>query len=257
MKKLIALVFFTIFAVCQTYAQIENEATPQDTLNFGPTTTRIVVPVMGKNQFTKHHLIYQELGFSTIAGKDNDRDTDSDSAPKGTDGQSSNLPNLDEQLNLGLNVDYTLKFVPGTIDGDNLVLNRLGFAYSAGIVAAFDRQDDLGITCDFMAKIGIEAGNGHALGVGLDGLIGTGKSSGTFYLEGEDPEGFTEWCLKYGAQFWVKTNLLTTSIPNTDILMFARFIYSKDPLTNIDLGDIYAVWHEEAWTFGITLRYQF
>jgi len=298
MKKLVLIMLVMIFAVCQAYAQTSEEVVmPQDTSVVQPTVaasatdtdvlialltelsqkmleksesasdptqTKVLVPVQGKNRFSRKHLIYQELGISTLANKDkdgDDSDTDNDSKGLSTTDQEAveDMSDMAEQISLGFNVDYTLKFVPGTIQGEELELNRFGFAYSLGLLAAFDNHNSYGVTCDFMGKFGVETGNGHVMGVGLDGLVGVGKSSGSVYfLDGEDPVSYTDWCLKYGAQFWIKTNLLTTGLKNTDVLAFARFIYSKDPYPELqDMDDIIAVWNEESWTFGVTLRYRF
>lgn len=306
MKKFVIFVLCTIVAVCQAYAQEQNEVMFQDTTRtqnsveqnvankdvtaelinalakkmldendvYDPLNTRVSVPIQGKSRFARRHLIYQELGISTIAGKDKDMDSDdSDGDSKGSGSKLSGLPDLQNQLNFGLNVDYTLKFVPGTIKGDMLELNRMGFAYSLGLVAAFDHQDKYEVTCDFMGKFGVETGNNHPLGVGFDALVGTGKSSGSLYFiddaddgkndddddddDDDDPIHYTAWCFKFGGQFWVKTNLLTSGLKNTDILLFARFVYSVDPHNDKNDNNVISIWNEESWSFGVTLRYRF
>ena len=232
---------------------LEEDAPPTGPLSF---------PVMGKTKFAQSHYIYQTVEVSTIAGKDKDPDNGDEGEDVNHDGKNDNIPDVISNLNLGMNIGYSLIFVPGTIKGDQLEINRFGFAYSTGFIAAFDRQDNYDVTCDFLGKLGVETGNGHALGIGVDFLFGGGKSAGTIYdLDDEEltPEHYTMWCLKYGAQVWLKTNLFTTSIKNTDVLAFARFVHSQNPMNDQELLNYNLVnqWVEESWQFGVTLRYRF
>ena len=252
MKKLIFLTLCVILAVCQAYAQ-EPEI-------------NLTVPVMGTGKFFQKHYIYQTVEISTIVGKDKDEAQDSfddSDEVSGSSSRNNNLPDIVKNLNLGMNIGYSLIFVPGKIKDDLLEINRFGFAYSAGFIAAFDRQDEYDVTCDFLGKIGVETGNGHALGIGVDLLLGGGKSAGVTYVEVDDEwqsYPYTKWCFKQGMQVWLNTNLLTTGIKNTDILAFGRFVYSKDPQGDeiTDTEDITLDnWIEESWQFGITLRYRF
>ena len=233
--------------------------------SFDPINGKIIRPIRGKSKFAQRHFIYQQLGISTVAGKDADIDPSSDGSNLNEEqaGKIDSAPDLVSKLNFGLNVDYTLTFIPGNVTEDGLELNKMGFGYNFGCLAAFDRQDNYGVTCDFMGKIGVEAGAEHMLGVGLEVLFGGGKSAGIMYdLDEKEPEPdyYTEWCFKYGAEFWVKTNLLQTKIPNTDILIFARFIKSVNPLDDDRLLSQYKmfnIFNEEAWGFGITIRHIF
>ena len=298
MKKVISIMLCMIFALCQAFAQNveaedlqvsdtlsvhqeKKEAATQmknglpvvssliteladETLNGDisvPDPDVLTKPIMGKSKFAQHHYIYQTVDVSTISGSDKDRDED-DNESSGKRGIAADENNdLLSGLHFGMNIGYSVIFVPGQIKGDMLQLNRFGFAYSAGFMAAFDSQKDCDVTCDFLFKLGLESGNGHVLGVGIDGLIGAGKSLGAVYdmsQEDADPEDYTAWCFKYGAQLWIKTNLLNTSIKNADILMFARYVYSKDPTKPSDFPpEIFNSWMEESWQFGVTLRYNF
>lgn len=245
-----------IFAFCAAYAQTDSNV-----LTSASDTLSIKVPLHGKSRFAQSHYIYQTAEISMLVGHDKNRD-DNDANQGATDGDSFTAPDIISGLNKGMNIGYSLIFVPGTIKNDELELNRFGFAYSTGFVAAFDRQDDYDVTCDFLFKLGVETGNGHALGVGLDGLIGGGKSSGTMYDlndETQTPNNYTMWCYKYGAQLWIKTNLLTTNVENSDILVFARFVDSKNPQNDNLLWEngIYNDWIEESWQFGVMFRYCF
>ena len=230
------------------------------------------VPISGKTKFTRRHYITQRLEISVIGGSDTDNEESGE-----LHAVYKNEDDVDETLregtnfNYGLNIGYSLVLVPGQINGEMLELNKLGFGYSLGFVASFDRQDYYGTTCDILSKIGIEAGNGHKMGIGLDFLIGTGKSAGeySFFLKDENPDGnneieqkdlpYTSWCLKYGGQLWVRSNLLKASIKNTDIRLFARYVYSKNPEDENKLMDngIICNWMTESWNFGLTFCYTF
>jgi len=204
--------------------------------------------------------VEQMVEISTITGKDKDLDT-------GTPSDISNgkeIPDVISNLNFGMNIGYSAIFIPGKVRDAHWAPNPLGFAYLTGFIASFDRQDTYNVTCDFLWKVGVESGNGHALGVGLDLLLGGGKTAGTTLYcpsseEGVEKFPYTIWCWKQGAQVWIKTNLLTTNIENTDLLVFARFVHSIDPQKDVDFEKKQLInqWIEESWQFGVTLRYRF
>lgn len=287
MKKFVNIMLFCmIFAVGQAYAQdsisfvqanetyAETRTNTNDLQQLIPLLSALsekmseggevpepkgTFPVIGKSKFAQHHHIYQTIEISTIVGKDKDRDDDSDDVQdnKATDGTSTQTTDVISNLNLGMNIGYRLLFVPGIVQGENLVVNRFGFAYSVGLIAAFDRQDDYDVTCDFLGKVGIETGNGHAIGMGVDYLIGTGKTAGTLFFENDPaPYPYTMWCFKQGFQVWLNTNLLTTAMGDADILAFGRFVHSKNPLDDLELAEdgISNFWLEESWQFGVTFR---
>lgn len=298
MKKTVFIMLCMMFALCQAYAQnveaeelqvpdtlavSQEKQEPARHLNSGlPTVSSMITeladetlsgdisvpdpqaitkPVMGKSNFARHHYIYQTIDISTISGSDKDKDSDDSGSNAKEEMAADKNSDLLSGLNFGMNIGYSIIFVPGQIKGDTLQFNRFGFAYSTGFMAAFDSQKDCDVTCDFLFKLGVESGNGHLLGIGIDGLIGAGKSLGAVYDLTEtdaDPEDYTAWCLKYGAQLWLKTNLLNTSIKNADILMFARYVYSQNPIKDSDFPpDVFNSWMEESWQFGVTLRYNF
>ena len=211
--------------------------------------------------------VIQTVEISTIAGKDRDTDTDEgnealDEYDKGREGGSREVPDVISNLNFGMNIGYSMIFVPGKVIDDLWKPNSFGFGYSTGLIASFDREDNSDVTCDFLFKFGVETGNGHALGIGVDLMLGTGKTAGTMFdLEQEELASapYTAWCFKQGVQLWLKTNLLTTSIKNTDILAFARFVRSQNPYNDEELlkDNILNLWKEESWQFGVTLRYRF
>lgn len=228
------------------------------------------VPVMGKTKFTRRHYITQRLEISVIGGtdiKDGEGSSVKNDYDSPEDGDKSK-----PGFNWGLNFGYSLVFAPGRVEGNKLYLNRFGIAYSTGLIASFDKQDKYGTTCDFLLKLGIEAGHGHPMGIGFDLLVGTGKSAGEYNFTLEDNEAapnnnepeemnvpYTMWCFKYGAQLWLRSNLLRAKVKNTDVRLFARYVYSKNPENEDELfrDGIFCDWHEEGWSFGMTFCYTF
>ena len=225
----------------------------------------IYKPIRGKSKFARRHFIYQTLDISPTVSTDKDPDQPDYTS----NGQDVDEDQLDSPMALGLNFGYSLIFVPGREEDGQLRLNRMGFAYNLGLVASFSRQEKYGTTCNFLLKSGIETGNGHPMGIGFDILGGYGKSAGDTYLtiyEEDDADDlatpYTEWCWQYGAQLWLRSNLLHTGINNAEMLIFARFVRSVNP--NKDetsyISDNIAFdnyWKDESWSFGITLRYKF
>lgn len=231
-----------------------------------PDYTKQYVPAYGKG-FWRKHQITQRLEISILGGADDQEDPD-DNQDYADDLRSGDESNDTHGTHFGFNVGYSLVFVPGKLEGDQLRLNRFGFGYSLGFIASVDHQDKYNTTCDILSKIGIEAGNHHAMGIGVDFLIGTGTSAVTAVFEemganGNDLYGYdTEWCLKYGFQLWVRSNLLHANIKNTDVRLFARYVHSKDPTNDNDfvvegkeLG--YYLWSPDSWQFGLTFCYDF
>ncbi|MBR6355947.1 MAG: hypothetical protein IKR92_03725 [Alphaproteobacteria bacterium] len=226
----------------------------------------IYKPIRGKSKFARRHHIYQTLDISPTVSTDKDPDQPDYTS----NGKEVDEDQLDSPLALGLNFGYSLIFVPGREEDGQLRLNRMGFAYNVGLVASFSRQEKYGTTCNFLLKSGIETGNGHPMGIGFDVLGGYGKSAGDTYLlvyEEDDADDlatpYTEWCWQYGAQLWLRSNLLHTAVNNAEMLIFARFIRSVNPngdeLTSF-VSDKIAYenyWKDESWSFGITFRYKF
>ena len=227
----------------------------------------IFKPVCGRSKFTRRHYIYQTLDISPTISTDHDPNLP-ETTSNGKEIDDSQIASF---TGFGLNFGYSLIFVPGRIEGEQLRLNRMGFAYNIGIVASFSKQDKYGTTGSFLLKLGAEMGNGHFLGIGYDILGGYGKSTGDMYSiiyeENDDDDladPYTEWCWQYGMQIWLRTDLLKTAISNTEMLMFARFIRSVNP-EKIE-GDSQKVndklaydnyWKDEVWSFGIMFRYKF
>ncbi|MBQ9271604.1 MAG: hypothetical protein IJ218_05010 [Alphaproteobacteria bacterium] len=218
-------------------------------------------PIQGKGKFFRRNFIYQTLDISPTISIDNDPNLpDQTSAGKDIDENQLSSPTA-----LGMNFGYSFIMVPGKEEDGKLLLNRMGFAYNIGLLASFCRQDKYGTTCNFLLKIGAETGNGHSMGIGFDVLGGCGRSSGdTYQLEYQDNEEYdlatpyTSWCWQYGMQLWMRTDMIRITFPNTEMLVFARFICSVDPMKDEDMVkgfDYY--WKDETWSFGVTFRYRF
>jgi len=239
--------------------------------------TNIFYPIEGKSKFMRRHHVTQRLEISVLGGNDGSEDNAQNTSQ---DIKAESNGNVRDQyygkMNFGLNIGYSLVFIPGHIEDERLRINKFGFGYSVGLIAAFDKQDYYGETCDFLAKIGVETGNDHNMGIGFDFLVGTGKSCGNTYfmLNDEDAsqakqydesftndwaEPYTAWCFKYGGQLWVRSNLLKTSMGNTDIRLFTRYVYSVNPHKTTDFSEflLYGDWMEESWQFGLTFCYTF
>ena len=228
------------------------------------------VPVRGSKKFLRRNYITQRLELSIIGGSDNDGTGKSESITStyktkdDVDDARSNGSNF----NYGLNIGYSVSIVPGKIRGDTLKLNRFGLGYSFGLLASFDRQEYYGTTCDILLKVGGEAGSGHKLGIGIDALVGSGKTAGEYEFEVKDANDnvsnaalpYTRWCFKYGAQLWIRSNLLNVPAKNTDVRLFVRFVHSVNPespemLKNNDI--ICNKWMGESWSFGLTFCHTF
>ena len=232
-----------------------------------PDYDNMYVPIHGRTKFTRRNYITQRLEISILGGSDKAEDPDDSDMSEYRDDVKTGDTDDNHSFNMGLNVGYSLVFVPGHIEGDQLKLNSFGFGYTLGFIASIDKQDKYGATCDLLAKIGLETGNGHAMGIGVDFLVGTGNSAVTLVFDGgeygEDYNDYdTRWCLKYGFQLWVRSNLLHANIKNADIRLFTRYVTSKDPTDDNDfvvegqeLG--YYLWSPDSWQFGLTFCYNF
>ena len=232
-----------------------------------PDYDKIYVPVCGDSKFAQRHHIMQRLEISMLGGADKDDDNpDADDVADAAKGKEESDPV--NPMNIGFNIGYSAVFVPGKTEKGKLHLNRFGFAYSLGFLAALDRQEKFGITFDFLGKVGLETGNSHAMGLGVDFLFGGGKSAVLtalpFTADFTYKDHDTEWCLKYGFQIWLRSNLLHANIQNTDVRLFVRYVYSQNPTNEMDLDfdrdgvpSGYYIWNPESWQFGLTYCYEF
>ena len=143
--------------------------------------------------------------------------------------------------------------------------NNFGFAVNTGFIFAYDRQKRYDTTFDFLWKLGLEAGYQHTMGVELDFLLGTGKTCGDYVFTTNDENNpeievpYTSWCMKYGFQLSLRSNILRMQIKDTDVRLFARYVYSKNPENEQELWNdgIDCLWKEESWSFGLSFCYSF
>jgi hypothetical protein len=232
--------------------------------------SKIYFPVEGKNKFMRRHHVVQQMALSLMGGGDNDSDEDDGSPVSNLSDEdySDQQEKYDGKPNFGFSVDLSFLFIPGVIEGDNLRINKFGAGYSLGLVAAFDKQEHYGVSCDFLLKLGAETGYAHKMGIGMDLLFGTGKSGGMSYdvpdnLKDDDDiyaESYSSWCLKYGTQLWVRSSLLSSGINNTNVRLFIRYVYSKNPNPETERyegGTTINNWMEESWQVGLQLCYEF
>lgn len=229
--------------------------------------SKIYFPVEGKRKFWRRHHIVQQISISGLTGDDKDAEEEEPTGKvSGEDYQDQQDKHKDGHL--GGSIDLSFLLVPGVIEGDNLRINKFGVGYSLGLIAAFDNQKHYGVTCDFLFKLGVETGYAHKMGIGLDALLGTGKSGGISYEISDDAKDdddiyadpYTKWCLKYGAQLWIRSSLLSSGIANTNVRLFVRYVYSPNPEPDYETyngGVIINNWMEESWQIGLALCYEF
>jgi hypothetical protein len=152
----------------------------------------------------------------------------------------------------------------GRTDENNLFTpNKFGFAINTGLIFSFDKQNRYGTTFDLLFKLGFETGYNHPLGLEFDLLFGTGKSCGDFLYTVVDENGaeedmnipYTEWCFKKDFRISVRSNLLNSSIKNTDVRLFFQYVGSTNPHDDDSLSQsgITNKWQEQSWSFGILL----
>ncbi len=207
--------------------------------------------------------VTQSAAFAILYGNDDDKQNEADyNTPADGVDLGDVADNIDDKIgsNLGANVEYSLTFIPGKISDGVFKDNPLGFAFSLGTVLSVDNSGEY-FTFDGLLKIGIETGYDHSMGVGLDFLFGTGKSPGFAYFldegnTGSEPIPYTEWCLKNGFQFWVRTGLIRQILPNSTTSLFVRYVYSMEP-DEIESEDTFLFWQEEALQIGLLVSFKF
>ena len=230
--------------------------------------SNICFPVEGKRKFWRRHHIVQQISISGLTGNDKDAEEEEPATSNVDADEYQDEQNKHDAGHFGGSIDLSFLFVPGVIEGDNLRINKFGAGYSLGLIAAFDNQKHYGTTCDFLFKLGVETGYAHKMGFGLDALLGTGKSGGISYdidddMKDEDEiyaDPYTKWCLKYGAQLWIRSGLLSSAIANTNVRLFIRYVYSPNPepdFETYDGGITINNWMEESWQVGLALCYEF
>lgn len=236
-----------IFALLLISAQVMNA---QDSLS------------IVKNKFR----ITQSVSLAILYGNDSDKETETDYNNTSADGANLGdvADNIDAKIgaNLGTNIEYSLKFIPGKLSDGIFKDNPFGFALDLGLVLAADKQSEYGFTFDGLLKVGIETGFDHSMGVGLDFLFGTGKSPGfAYFLEegtpNSEPIPYTEWCFKNGFQFWVRSGLIKQLLPNSTTSIFVRYVYSQEPKDAISDENVFLFWQEEALQIGLLISFKF
>ena len=270
----------------QALIAVLNNQTGNEKRNVLPAENNIFVPLNKKGKFTGHH-VCQRLELSVLGGKDKsaqdyalsemgiDQSKSEGIEKAGSDQEfTDNLIDKTSGFNIGANFGYSVVFVPGYQEDNQLLLNRFGFAYSAGIIFQFDNDKKSGVTCDFLGKVGIETGFNKAIGVGVDFLFGGGKTAQAVIdfsdVNFDDPDVddlvITQenlWCAKAGTQLWLRLNFLTKSVKNFDTAVFTRFVYSFQPYSEDEKNDRIIsydeipFWQNEAWSFGVTMTYFF
>lgn len=202
------------------------------------------------------HKSYSTLEISGIFGKDFGES-------EGDDGINAEDYGMDPEkaFNLGGSAKFSQIFVPGTYSQEGEFFpNRLNFAWSIGGLIAVDCQKDYGWSTDFMAKVGIQSGNGITLGIDI--LVGGGTTPYAIYSS--DNINYrvvlhNQLCFKYGSQVWFSTNF----VGNTYTALFARIVRSvapssvynhptarhwKNALIDFDKG---------SWQVGLAVGYKF
>ena len=237
----------------EAYAEYLTKMVEADTTKYKPEYKK------RKWKWLRNYKSYTTLELSGIWGKDfGDKDDepveeDIDSEDFGVDPKKS--------FNYGGSAKISQAFVPGHYDANgNFVPNPLNFAWSIGTLFAMDYQKDYGWSYDFLAKIGIQAGNGITLGA--DGLLGTGITPyaiySTNYLNYRVVM-HNQWCVKYGVQGWVSMNYGG----NTYTSLFARLVKSVVPNsinnhpTPVGWKNVLIDFDEGSWQIGAAIGYKF
>ena len=233
--------------------------------------SKMYKPVQGKSWLSRHFDITQQISVSMSAGSDKDEDPDDEhDLDNYADDIKSGNTDDSHSTNVGFHAEYTRSYQWGTLEGDSLRLNRFGGAISFGLLFSADKQEKYGTTWDALAKIGIEMGKGHIMGVGLDFLFGVGTSAVASVFEDMGPDGNdlygydTHFGKKWGFRPWIRTGLLHTSIKNTDVRLFFEYVYSPDPTDDRDFIDPengksigYYLWSPESIRIGLVFCYEF
>jgi len=254
MKKL--LVFVSIMYACVAVAQEVD-------LPFDPTTLPVLDSMQTSSkdkeffvplQANKKVYLYPTLDMCTSLSRDKHM-------PK-----EETIEEDQASTGLSLNFGASVIFVPGQPIDDRLKVNKIGFAYNVGLLSSFEKSEKYDVTCDFLAKVGVEIGNQRALGIGFDLLAGGGKSKGDILffndvvLENEPQKvvPYTAWCFKYGGQIWFRTGLLQDKLQGIEILTFAQLIFAKNPNITTPVSKVHMTkWKDENWKFGVMIRYPF
>ncbi len=259
MKKLL-LLLASIMSICIARAQEEDGPTFETLSVPSPESMELAQQTKGKDFFLplqgkRHVHIYPTLDMCTSLSQDKNK----------PDPENGNIEDK-SSTGLSLNFGASIIFVPGKPTNEALKVNPLGFAYNFGFISAVEKSEKYEVTCSFLLKAGVEIGNQHAMGVGLDFLAGYGKSKGDvfFYndiVEDTEPKSvtcYTNWCFQYGGQIWFRTGLLKDKIQGIEVLTFVQLLWAQNPniMTPVSKNHM-NLWKGENWKIGIMVRYPF
>ena len=221
--------------------------------SFDPDKPIFKPPVKGK------HYRYQVLTFAPMGGASKDKgDNILPSSGVGEERFDDADEQTDQQSSFGLNFGWEMINVWGKNTENGFQLNKYGFAWSYGFIGDYKVQGSEHLF-SFMGKIGVEAGNSHRMGIGIDALVGFGKGFGFEYdldFPEDDPDSYSKWCPKVGFQISVRTGIIKSVVKNADMNLFLRY----DRLFSSDGFDVekntYKFGHEEEWNVGMVFKFR-
>ena len=85
-----------------------------------PDYNNMYVPVRGRSKFTRRNYITQRLEISILGGSDKAEDPDDSDMSGYSDDVKAGNTDDNHSFNMGLNVGYSMVFVPGHIEGEQL-----------------------------------------------------------------------------------------------------------------------------------------
>ena len=221
--------------------------------DFNPETPIYKPPVKGK------HYRYQVLTFAPMGGVSKDKGDNilplSGVAEERFDDADEQT---DQQSSFGLNFGWEMINVWGKNTENGFQLNKYGFAWSYGFIGDYKVQGSEHLF-SFMGKIGVEAGNSHRMGIGIDALVGFGKGFGFEYdldFPEDDPDSYSKWCPKVGFQISVRTGIIKSVVKNADMNLFLRYdrLFSSDGFDA--KKNTYKFGHEEEWNVGMVFKFR-
>lgn len=236
----------------EEYAEYLTQIMEADTTKYKPEYKQ------RKWKWLKNYKSYTTLELSGIWGKDFGNDDeeveeDIDAEDFGTDPEKG--------FNFGGSAKISQVFVSGHYDANGkFIPNPLNFAWSIGALFAMDYQKDYGWSYDFLAKIGIQAGNGITLGGDI--LLGPGITPYAIYSTNYVNYRVVmhnQLCFKYGIQGWVSMNYSG----NTYTSIFARLVKSVVPSsinnhpTPLGWKNVLVDFDEGSWQIGAAIGYKF
>lgn len=217
-------------------------------------------PIYKKLQGDSRWYRYQSIILAPSTGNSKDpTDYDDILTVGGEDQEAIDDANEEtsKESSIAFSFGWQVTNVWGEVTDQGLKLNKFGFAYSYGFIGNYKSLGEMS-TFSCLAKLGIETGNSHPMGIGVDALFGVGTGLGYEYdldfLE-EAPDPYTDWGLRYGFQIWIRTGLVKSIIPNADMNIFLRYVYAPNPEEEYDADlNLLRFWHDEAWSLGICFK---